>query len=101
MAKNVKTGESIEQLQKRYEGLNKQKIKVETQREHAHQQLKELKAQAKELYGSDDLTQLKTMLADMKKKNEEMRQQYQSKLNDIDSDLAAITEKFNEEQEEE
>ena len=100
MAEKTKTGASIEQLQKRYEGLNNQKIKVETQREHALQQLKELKAQAKEQYGSDDLAQLKTMLADMKNKNEEMRQQYQSKLNDIDSDLAAITEKFNDEQDE-
>lgn len=99
--KNTKESESIAHLQSRYEELNKQKIKVETQREHTTQQLEELKAQAREQYGSDDIEQLKAKLAEMKKKNQEMREQYQAKLDDIDSDLAAITEKFNNEENEE
>ena len=90
------SGESltIEQLQARYEGLNEQKIKVSAQREHALQRLEELKTQAKKQYGSDDVDQLTVMLKEMKSKNEQMRSQYQSVLDGIDQDLAAINEKF-------
>ena len=87
-------GQSIEQLQARYDGLNEQKIKVNAQREHAMQRLEELKAQAKEQYGSDDVEQLSSMLKEMKSKNEKMRSQYQASLDGIDQDLSAINEKF-------
>ena len=81
-------------MQARYEGLNEQKIKVSAQREHALQRLEELKTQAKQQYGSDDIEQLALKLKEMKSRNEEMRSQYQSSLDKIDQDLAAIDEKF-------
>lgn len=100
MVKNSGESQTIEQLQARYEGLNEQKIKVSAQREHAQQRLEELKTQAKEQYGSDDVEQLAVMLKQMKSKNEEMRSQYQASLDGIDQDLAAINEKFATTQEE-
>ena len=92
--------QTIEELQTRFDGLNKQKIKVETQREHALAQLEDLKSQANELYGSDDVDQLKSTLEELKTKNEKMRSEYQSSLNQIDQDLAEINEKFSEPDEE-
>lgn len=89
--------QSIEELQKRFQGLNEQKIKVETQREHALAQLNDLKAQAKEIYGSDNVDELKQILDQMKASNEEKRSQYQASLDSIDADLSAIDEKFNDE----
>ena len=100
MVKRSGENQTIEQLQTRYEGLNEQKIKVSTQREHALQRLDELKSQAKQQYGSDDVERLSIMLKEMKSKNEEMRSQYQATLDGIDRDLAAIDEKFADSQEE-
>ena len=94
MAKSSSESQTIEQLQARDEGLNEQKIKVSAQREHALQRLEELKTQAKQQYGSDDIEQLALKLKEMKSRNEEMRSQYQSSLDKIDQDLAAIDEKF-------
>ena len=100
MAKSSSESQTIEQLQARYEGLNEQKIKVSAQREHALQRLEELKTQAKQQYGSDDIEQLALKLKEMKSRNEEMRSQYQATLDGIDRDLAAIDEKFADSQEE-
>ena len=88
------TSQSIEQLQARHKQLAEQKIKIETQRDHASAQLEELKSQAREVYGSDDIEKLKSMLEKMKQTNEEKRSKYQEALDAVDSDLAAIAEKF-------
>ncbi|MFK7768951.1 MAG: hypothetical protein AB8B55_17145 [Mariniblastus sp.] len=86
--------QTIEQLQSRFQKFSEQKIKIETQRDHALEQLDDLKSQAKELYGSDDVEQLKSILQEMKNSNEEKRAKYQEALDAIDEDLAAIDEKF-------
>lgn len=101
MAKSSGESQTIERLQARYESLNEQKIKVSAQREHAQQRLEELKTQAQDQYGSDDVEQLAVMLKQMKSKNEEMRSQYQAALDGIDQDLAAINEKFSATEEDE
>lgn len=101
MVKSSDASQTIEQLQARYDGLNEQKIKVNAQREHAMQRLEELKAQAKEQYGSDDVEQLSKMLEEMKSKNEKMRSEYQANLDGIDQDLAEINEKFTDNDEDE
>ena len=96
-SKSIDAGsQTIEQLQSRFQKFSEQKIKIETQRDHAMEQLDELKAQAKELYGSDDVEQLKSTLQEMKESNDEKRSQYQEALDAIDEDLAAIDEKFSE-----
>jgi len=86
--------QTIEQLQDRFRLLNEQKIKVETQRDHALSQLNDLKSQAKELYGSDDIAELKETLKEMKTSNEKKRSEYQESLDAIDAELAAVNEKF-------
>lgn len=94
-----KKSQTIEELQERFQEFSEQRIKVETQRDHALQQLEELKSQARELYDSDDVEQLKTMLKEMKASNEEKRRAYQESLDLIDKELVEISEKFSEEDE--
>ena len=55
--------QTIDELQARFQDLTAKKIKVETQRDHAQQQLQKLKAQALEQFGSDDLETLKSRLS--------------------------------------
>jgi uncharacterized coiled-coil DUF342 family protein len=100
MPKANQASQTIDQLQKRYQNLSEKKIKVETQRDHALTQLNELKAQAKELYGSDDVEELKKILEEMKTSNETKRSEYQESLDSIDAELAAVDEKFNEDEDE-
>ncbi len=93
------SNQTIEQLKKRFEELSLQKVKYETQRDAAASELADLKQQALELYGSDDVAQLEKMLSEMKTDNEKKRSEYQASLDEIDSNLQAVQESFNAAQE--
>ena len=88
------SNQSIEQLKKRFEELSLKKVKFETQRDAAASELADLKKQALELYGSDDVAQLEKMLAEMKTENEKKRSEYQASLDEIDSSLQTVQESF-------
>jgi chromosome segregation ATPase len=81
---------SIEQLTERYQSLQQKKIRAEANKENAQERLAELKAEAKELYGTDDVAELEKMLARMEKENTERRAAYQKELDAIERDLAAV-----------
>jgi len=86
--------QSIEQLQERYQDLQKRKIQAETQRSGAEERLEELKKKAREKYGTDDLEELKTKLEQMKAENEKKRAKYQADLDKIDEGLRQVETKF-------
>jgi hypothetical protein len=86
--------QTIDELQVRYQRLAEEKIKVETQRDSAQQQLQEIKADALEQFGSDDLNTLKARLADMKTNNDQKRIDYQKQLDQIEQKLVEIDEQF-------
>ena len=86
--------QSIEELQSRFQKFSDQKIKVETQRDHAQSELEKLKAEALEQFGSDDLETLKSKLAKMKATNEQKRVDYQTQLDQIEQKLGEIDEQF-------
>ena len=88
------SNQSIDQLKKRFEELSLQKVKYETQRDAAASELSDLKQQALELYGSDDVKQLEKMLAEMKTENEAKRSEYQASLDKIDANLRSVQESF-------
>src|SRR4051794_21070631 len=99
MSKQTKDGsaaekQTIEQLQSRYQNLNTQKIEAETNLKHARAQLESLKKEAREKYGTDDVDALREKLATMTKENEDKRSKYQDDLDRIETDLAAVEEKF-------
>ncbi|MEL7500528.1 MAG: hypothetical protein AAFN77_23250 [Planctomycetota bacterium] len=91
---NQKSKQSIEELQQRYDEFKAQKVKFETQRDAAIEELDNLKQQARELYGSDDIEALEKMLKEMKAENEKKRSQYQASLDEIDSKLQAVQAEF-------
>lgn len=86
--------QSIEELQRRYQGLHTKKIQAETQRDAAKQRLEELKSQARAKYGTDDLGQLRTKLDEMIAENARKRSAYQADLDRIEQGLAEIERQY-------
>ncbi|MFP4375713.1 MAG: hypothetical protein ACLFP4_01605 [Spirochaetales bacterium] len=81
---------SIEELTERYQALQQKKIRADANRENAQSRLAELKAEAKDLYGTDDVAELEKMLARMENENTERRAAYQQELDAIERDLEAV-----------
>lgn len=99
MKEQTKAGRSsgeqtIEELRKRYEKLHTRKIQAETNLENTENQLDALKNEALEKYGTDDVGKLREMLLAMKSENDAKRSRYQTELDRIESDLAAVERKF-------
>jgi phage shock protein A len=86
--------QSIDQLRQRYESFMAEKVKYETQRDAAANELSKLKKQAMELYGSDDVGKLEKMLASMKAENEQRTREYQASLDAIDKNLKEVRASF-------
>ena len=93
------SNQTMDQLKKRFEELSLMKVKYETQRDSAASELADLKDQALELYGSDDVKQLEKMLSEMKIENEKKRSEYQASLDKIDANLQSVQESFDAAQE--
>jgi hypothetical protein len=88
--------QTIEQLQQRYQELNRKKIQAETQRDSATKRLDELKAQAREKYGTDDVAKLQEKLGEIINENARKRAKYQKDLDKIEKGLADVETKFSE-----
>jgi len=86
--------QTIEQLQKRFQQLNTQKIQAATSLEHATTQLDALRKEARDKYGTDDLTALQEKLVAMQAENEAKRQKYQGELEAIEEALKAVETRF-------
>lgn len=86
--------QTIEVLQQRYQQLRDKKIQAETHFGNAQKQLDELKQQAREKYGTDDVAELEQMLARMRTENEQRRGQYQAELDRIEGNLADVEQQF-------
>ncbi len=96
MKSKKKTSESFEtsiaELRTRYDQLNEQKIKIQTQCETVKERLDELKRSALEQFGTDDVQQLKKQLDKLNKENESKRVKYEKDLNAITDALNQIDE---------
>jgi chromosome segregation ATPase len=86
--------ESIEQLQNRYADLNTKKIEAGVNLENATRTLNTLKEEARQKFGTDDVADLQEKLKAMKVENEEKRKNYQAELDRIETELAAVEERF-------
>ncbi len=89
-----KDKQSIESLTDRYNKLHTRKIEAETNLKTARRQLDRLKKEALEKYGTDDLDALKKKLEEMEAENEKKRTQYQQSLDQIESRLKQVEEKY-------
>jgi chromosome segregation ATPase len=81
---------SIETLKAEYTKLNERKIQAETQLDGAKDQLANLQAEAEAEFGTSNLDELTKKLSEMEAENEKQRSEYQSLLDKISRDLAAI-----------
>jgi SMC interacting uncharacterized protein involved in chromosome segregation len=86
--------QTIEELQERYQRLNTKKIESATLLQQAQKQLDNLKREAREKYGTDDLAALEAKLVEMKAENEAKRAAYQAELERIEADLAQVEQNF-------
>ena len=88
--------QDIDQLRKRYTELDRKKAAAEANLKTANDQLETLKRQAREIYGTDELEQLRAKLAEMKQENELRRVEYQKHLEEIEAGLAAAEKEYDE-----
>jgi len=80
----------IESLTAHYQELNKRKIESERDLVNAEKNLDELKQQALNDYGTDNLDALKEKLQQIKAENERKRAEYHQTLGQIETELAKI-----------
>lgn len=86
--------QSIEDLQRRYQGLHTKKTQAETLRDEAKKRLEELKVQAREKYGTDDAAELQKKLDEMVAENARKVAEYKAHLDSIEQGLAEVERKF-------
>jgi chromosome segregation ATPase len=91
---NPSAAQGIEQLQKRFNELQHAKTRAETNRDNAQKRLDELRSEAREKFGTDDLNQLQSQLERLKLENEKKRSDYEKELDKVEQKLAEIEEKF-------
>ena len=80
----------IEALTEQFQKLNKRKIESERDLVNAEQNLNELKQQAQEEYGTDQLGELKAKLQQIKDENARKRAEYHQSLAKIETELSQI-----------
>ncbi len=85
---------SIEQLQTKYDELNRRKIEAETRHRDASDQLQKLKSQSLATWGTDNLDELKLKLVKLQEENEARRAKYQADLQRIEAKLQEVDEKY-------
>ena len=84
----------IEELRKRHRELETRRTRAEADLENASRQLDAVKAESRERYGTDDLSQLRRKLDEMRAQNEQKRAQYQAHLEEIEAALKRVEEGF-------
>jgi chromosome segregation ATPase len=86
--------QDIEKLRERHKSLEHQKITAEANLMTSEKTLNDLKRQARESYGTDDLDELGKKLDDMKQENETKRADYQQHLDEIEQKLKDINSQY-------
>ena len=80
----------IEDLKKSYEELNTRRIQSQTQLEQAEENLQRLEAEAVKEFGTSDLKELESKLAEMEDENKNRCDDYQKLLDSITQELKQI-----------
>lgn len=86
--------QSIEELTRRFQKLDRQRTAVQTRLEDTREQLERLLQQAETEFGTRDVAKLKQKLKLMEEGNAKKRLAYQQELDSIEQQLAAIEQKF-------
>lgn len=95
-SKKDKQPQDIEQLKARHKELSDQRVAAQTELKSAEKTLKELKAKAKQEYGTDDADELAEKLEAMKQENENRRAAYEKSLDQIETELSKVEKEYEE-----
>lgn len=95
-ADQVAGKQDIDTLKERYQNLNEEKIRAEENLKNAESHLAQLRQQAIEEFGTDDLSSLREKLDQMESENEKKRADYQAKLDHIESNLSSVEQSYEE-----
>ena len=82
--------QDIETLRKRHTDLDRKRAAAEANLRTANDQLDALRKEARELYQTDDLDELRKKLGAMKDENDRKRTEYQQHLDQLETNLKQI-----------
>lgn len=82
--------QTIEELTDRYAKLNEKRVRAKANAETAEKRLEELKKQARDEFGTDDVDELRKKLKQMEDDNERKRAEYQTSLDSIEDSLQKV-----------
>ncbi len=85
----------LEELREEYQKLDKKRIETETRLKTLREQLQQLKERARASYGTDNLEELKALLARWRRENEEKVKAYHEHISQIKRELATLEEREN------
>ena len=92
-----KSAQELEQLRAKHTTLDRKKTTAEANLKTATTNLDAQKAQARQLYDTDDLAELRKKLEEMRQSNQRKLDAYKKHLEEIESNLAKVeTETSNE-----
>lgn len=80
----------VRSLQERYDALKDQRIRNEERLQAAERNLAELRARAVEAFGTDDIDELRKLLAKQEKENEKNRKAYEKHLDEVEAKIASV-----------
>ena len=83
----------IDELRARYDKLKEKRLLAQNNLDNANKQLAELKKQAQEQWGTDDLAQLSSKLEEMRKENEQRVAAYRAHLDTVEQELRQVEQK--------
>jgi phage shock protein A len=89
--------EKFEELKEQYSELRDQQIQVKTNLERSQSDLEELKKQAREEFGTDNLSKLQALLEKRELENQAKVQEYQFHLEHIQESLKEVERSIDEE----
>lgn len=81
--------EKFEQLKKKHQKLAERKVKVDVEMASCSRQLEQAKAEARELFKTDNLDALRKELVDILADNEKKTKAWEENLNEVEAQLTA------------
>jgi len=85
---------SIESLKARYEDLKSKKITAEANLKHANDTLEELRREALQQFGTDDVDALREKLREMEAENARLQEEYDRHLTQIETNLSEVETRY-------
>lgn len=86
------TVNTIEKLKEKHELLKERRTRLQVELESASKQLNELKAEAKQLYGTDELEDLRTLYKKQNSENKKKLEEFSTQLDQAEKIIKDVEE---------